>query len=151
MAGLRNTGNATPNPDAVEEFRVQTNSYNAEYGRFAAGIINVLTKSGTNQFHGSLFEFWRNNALNAHDWNNPSNSPLHRNQFGVTVGGPIQRNKTFSFFLMGVAASPEHFPERRGCSTAAERNGDFSQTPGANFVVPAERRTRADAVKAISL
>ncbi|HMI53523.1 MAG TPA: carboxypeptidase regulatory-like domain-containing protein, partial [Candidatus Saccharimonadales bacterium] len=76
MAGLRNTGNATPNPDAVEEFRVQTNSYNAEYGRFAGGVINVLTKSGTNQFHGSLFEFWRNNAINAHDWNNPADSPL---------------------------------------------------------------------------
>ena len=138
MAGLRNTGNATPNPDAVEEFRVQTNSYNAEYGRFAAGIINVLTKSGTNQFHGSLFEFWRNNALNAHDWNNPSNSPLHRNQFGVTVGGPIQRNKTFFFFSYGGLRQVQStFLNGAVVPTAAERNGDFSQTPGANFVVPA--------------
>ncbi len=103
MAGLRNTGNATPNPDAVDEFRVQTNSYNAEYGRFAGGVINVLTKSGTNQFHGSLFEFWRNNALNAHDWNNPADSPLHRNQFGTTLGGPIQRDSGAErrFFAFG--------------------------------------------------
>jgi len=138
MAGLRNTGNATPNPDAVEEFRVQTNSYNAEYGRFAAGIINVVTKSGTNQFHGSLFEFWRNNALNAHDWNNPANSPLHRNQFGVTAGGPIQKDKTFFFFSYGgLRQIQSTFLNGAVVPTAAERNGDFSKTPGANFVVPA--------------
>ena len=138
MGGLRNTGNATPNPDAVEEFRVQTNSYNAEYGRFAAGIINVVTKSGTNQFHGSLFEFWRNNALNAHDWNNPAASPLHRNQFGVTVGGPIQKDKTFFFFSYGgLRQNQSTFLNGAVVPTAAERNGDFSQTPGANFVVPA--------------
>lgn len=138
MAGLRNTGNATPNPDAVEEFRVQTNSYNAEYGRFAAGIINVVTKSGTNQFHGSLFEFWRNNALNAHDWNNPANSPLHRNQFGVTAGGPIQKDKTFFFFSYGGLRQVQStFLNGAIVPTAAERNGDFSQTPGVNFVVPA--------------
>ena len=59
MTGLRNTGNIAPNPDAVEEFRVITNSYSAEFGRFASGVINILTKSGTNQFHGSLFEFLR--------------------------------------------------------------------------------------------
>ena len=138
MAGLRNTGNATPNPDAVEEFRVQTNSYNAEYGRFAAGIINVVTKSGTNQFHGSLFEFWRNNALNAHDWNNPANSPLHRNQFGGTVGGPIVKDKTFFFFSYGgLRQSQSTFLNGAIVPTAAERNGDFSQTAGVNFVVPA--------------
>ena len=138
MAGLRNTGNATPNPDAVEEFRVQTNSYNAEYGRFAGGVINVLTKSGGNQFHGSLFEFWRNNALNAHDWNNPASSPLHRNQFGVTVGGPIQKDKTFFFFSYGGLRQVQStFLNGAVVPTSAERNGDFSHTPGANFVVPA--------------
>src|SRR5258708_27469948 len=138
MGGLRNTGNATPNPDAVEEFRVQVNSYNGEYGRFAAGLINVVTKSGTNQFHGSLFEFWRNNALNAHDWNNPAASPLHRNQFGVTVGGPIQKDKTFFFFSYGgLRQNQSTFLNGAVVPTAAERNGDFSQTPGANFVVPA--------------
>ncbi len=62
------TGNIAPNPDAVEEFRVVTNSYSAEYGRFAGGVINILTKSGTNQYHGSLFEFFRNNDLNANTW-----------------------------------------------------------------------------------
>jgi hypothetical protein len=138
MAGLRNTGNATPNPDAVEEFRVQTNSYNAEYGRFAAGVINVVTKSGANTFHGSLFEFWRNNALNAHEWNNPANSPLHRNQFGVTIGGPIQRDKTFFFFSYGGLRQVQStFLNGALVPTAAERSGDFSQTAGANFVVPA--------------
>jgi outer membrane receptor for ferrienterochelin and colicin len=65
MTGLRNTGNIAPNPDAVEEFRVITNSYSAEYGRFAGGVINIITRSGGNQFHGSLFEFFRNNGLNA--------------------------------------------------------------------------------------
>ena len=70
MTGLRNTGNILPNPDAVQEFKVQTNNYNAEYGRFSSGVINVITKSGTNQFHGSLFEFVQNTVLNANDWGN---------------------------------------------------------------------------------
>jgi len=138
IAGLRNTGNATPNPDAVEEFRVQTNSYNAEYGRFAGGVISVLTKSGTNQFHGSIFEFWRNNALNAHDWNNPADSPLHRNQFGATIGGPIQKDKTFFFGSYGgLRQIQSTFMNSAIVPTAAERNGDFSKSAGVSFVVPA--------------
>src|SRR5947207_6160384 len=87
MTNLRNTGNILPNPDAIQEFRVQTNSYNAEYGRFASGVINVLTKSGTNQFHGSMFEFVQNTVLNANDWGNTFDTPpLHRNRFGATLG-----------------------------------------------------------------
>jgi hypothetical protein len=81
MTGLRNTGNIAPNPDAVEEFRVVTNGYSAEYGRFAGGVVNILTKSGANEFHGSLFEFFRNNDLNAYPWVGVA-APLHRNQFG---------------------------------------------------------------------
>src|SRR5579859_6890610 len=138
MAGLRNTGNATPNPDAVQEFRVQTNSYNAEYGRFAGGVISVLTKSGTNEFHGSLFEFWRNNALNAHDWNNPADSPLHRNQFGGTIGGPLQKDKTFFFGSYGgLRQIQSTFMNNAIVPTPSERNGNFSQSVGAKFVVPA--------------
>jgi outer membrane receptor for ferrienterochelin and colicin len=97
MTGLRNTGNIAPNPDAVEEFRVITNAYSAEYGRFASGVIDIVTKSGTNQYHGSLFEFFRNNDLNANTYGSVTASPLHRNQFGGTFGGPIRKNKTFVF------------------------------------------------------
>src|SRR5207244_1069217 len=71
MTSLRNTGNILPNPDAIQEFRVQTNNYNAQYGRFANGVINTLTRSGTNGFHGSLSEFVRNDALNAKEWFGP--------------------------------------------------------------------------------
>src|SRR6201999_3821637 len=64
MTNLRNTGNILPNPDAIQEFRVQTNSYNAEFGRYNSGVINVITKSGTNGFHGSVYEFLRNTVFN---------------------------------------------------------------------------------------
>src|ERR1043166_6941495 len=73
MTGLRNTGNILPNPDAIQEFKVQTNSYSVEYGRFANGVINVVTKSGGNQFHGSVFEFIRNHKFNANDWGSTLN------------------------------------------------------------------------------
>ncbi len=99
--GLRNTGNSLPNPDAVQEFRVITNSYSAEYGRFAGGVVDLVTKSGTNQWRGSLFEFIRNDVLNANRWT-PGVSVLgkevlRRNQFGGSFGGPIIRDKTFFF------------------------------------------------------
>jgi len=68
VGSLRNSGNILPNPDAIEEFRVLQDNYSAEYGRFAGGVISVLTKSGTNNLHGTLFEFLRNNELNANNW-----------------------------------------------------------------------------------
>ncbi len=86
--------------DAIEEFRVQLNSYSAEYGRSSGGIIQVNTKSGTNEFHGTLFEFFRNEHLNARNLFAPSGPKpaFKRNQYGFVFGGPIERNKTF-FFL----------------------------------------------------
>src|SRR5207248_8630022 len=88
MTGLRNTGNILPNPDAIQEFKVQTNSYNVEYGRFASGVINVVTKSGTNRTSGSLFEYGRNGRFDAKDWGAVLDKPpLSRNQFGGTLGG----------------------------------------------------------------
>lgn len=65
MTGLRNTGNILPNPDAIQEYRVETSNYDAEYGKMSSGVITVLTKSGTNNLHGSFFEYWRDSSLNA--------------------------------------------------------------------------------------
>jgi hypothetical protein len=129
MTGLRNTGNIAPNPDAVDEFRVVTNSYSAEYGRFAGGVINIITRSGGNQFHGSLFEFFRNNDLNAYPWLSLTTSPLHRNQFGGTFGGPIRKNKTFFFgTYSGLRQIVSSFLNSAVVPTALERTGNFSQS-----------------------
>jgi Carboxypeptidase regulatory-like domain/TonB-dependent Receptor Plug Domain len=90
-----------PNPDTIQEFRVLTSNYTAEYGRNAGGIISVVTKSGTNQFHGSVFEFNRNNALDANTYFNKKNdlqqAQFKRDQFGFAIGGPIKKNKLFWF------------------------------------------------------
>src|SRR5947208_4777267 len=93
-----------PTQDAIEEFKVQTNNLGPEYGRFAGGVINLSTKSGTNTFHGSAYEFLRNKVLNANDYfaNNATpkipRSAFTQNQFGANIGGPIVRDKLFFFF-----------------------------------------------------
>src|ERR1700720_2613001 len=88
-----------PSPDSVEEFRVITNSFDAEYGRNSGAVVNVVTKSGTNEFHGSVYEFFRNDILNAHGFTfRPTpKPPFKQNQFGGTFGGPIKKDKTFIF------------------------------------------------------
>jgi hypothetical protein len=127
MSTLRNTGNIPPNPDAIEEFRVDTNNYSAEYGRFGNGVINVITRSGTNQFHGSAFEFFRNTNLNANTWNALTKPPLHRNQFGGSIGGPIVRNRTFFFgTYSGLRQTTTTFLSSAVVPSAAERAGNFS-------------------------
>ncbi len=128
MTNLRNTGNILPNPDAIQEFRIQTNSYNAEYGRYASGVINVLTKSGTNKYHGSLFEFVRNDKFNANDWGSKlAQAPYHRNQFGGTIGGPIVRDKAFFFFsYAGLRQATNTFLSGARVPTALERVGNFT-------------------------
>ena len=128
MTNLRNTGNILPNPDAIQEFRVQTNSYNAEYGRYASGIINVITKNGTNKFHGALFEFVRNTVFNANDWGSQlARAPFHRNQFGATLGGPIKQDKAFFFFsYSGLRQITSSFLSGARVPTALERAGNFT-------------------------
>jgi hypothetical protein len=129
LTGLRNTGNILPNPDALQEFRVQTSNYGAPYGRFASGIVNALVKSGTNTVHGSVFEFIRNQAFSARDWGSSSalpKTPLHRNQFGATLGGPILRDRTFFFgSYAGLRQSSGTFMNNAVLPTAAEATGDF--------------------------
>jgi hypothetical protein len=89
-----------PNIDAIQEFKIESNSPPAEFGRFNGGVVNLTTKSGTNAIHGSAFEFFRNEALNARNFFAPANQPkpsFRRNQFGGVLGGPIRRNRSFFF------------------------------------------------------
>ncbi|MBV9296789.1 MAG: TonB-dependent receptor, partial [Acidobacteriaceae bacterium] len=90
-----------PDQDAVQEFRVQTNNNTAEYGMFTGGVINMTTKSGTNQFHGTVYEYFRNTHLNAGSFfgnqTGQGRPPFHQNQFGANVGGPIKKDKWFFF------------------------------------------------------
>lgn len=118
-----------PSPDTIEEFRVLTNTFDAEYGRNSGSVVNVVTKGGTNQFHGDAYEFFRNRVLNTRGFFDTAKPKFNQNQFGGTLGGPIVRNKTF-FFL-----SAEQREIRQGISsdlvtvpTAAERSGDFSSS-----------------------
>jgi hypothetical protein len=103
-AGFFNGASPVPSPDALQEFKVQTSNYDASYGRNSGANVNVVTKSGGNTFHGSLFEYFRNTDLNANTFfRNETGQPLgvlNQNQFGGTVGGPIKRDKLF-FFLSG--------------------------------------------------
>jgi len=121
-----------PSVDAIQEFNEITNNAPAEFGNFMGAIISVTTKSGTNQYHGSAFEFFRNNVLNANEWSNNFNGdarPAVRwNNFGGTVGGPIKKDKLF--FFADYQGSRDDTPtsiQTTTLYTAAERQGNFSQ------------------------
>jgi Carboxypeptidase regulatory-like domain/TonB dependent receptor len=126
-----------PSIDAIAEFQVQTGIFPAEYGRVSGGQVNVVTKSGGNSFHGSAFEFLRNNSLDARPFNLPASTlpEYRRNQFGATVGGPAIRSKLFWFFSYdglrlrqaGAGLTTVTVP------TALQRQGDFSATKGGIF------------------
>jgi hypothetical protein len=134
ITGMRNYGNPSPNPDAVEEFRVETSAFGAQYGQFSAAVVSVITKSGTNQFHGGLFEFNRNTDFNANSWIPAHNAagkiivtPYHRNQFGGDVGGPVMKDKAFFFFSYGgLRQITDAVFTGAITPTAAERLGDFT-------------------------
>ena len=124
----------SPNPDAVEEFKILTNNYDAQYGRTSGGIVNQITKSGTNAFHGDLFEFNRNNFFNARDYFLPDDQDkqtFKRNQFGGTVGGPIKKDKLFFFLAYQATRSVvgQTSPQLT-VLTPAQRTGDFSSLCG---------------------
>jgi len=86
-----------PNLDSISEFRILTNNFDAEYGEYSGGQINVITKSGSNEFHGDVFEFLRNTALDARNYFSPTRGSFDQNQFGGTLGGPVRRNKIFFY------------------------------------------------------
>ena len=116
-----------PSPDAIAEFRVLTNTFDAEYGRNSGAVVNVVTKSGTNDWHGNAYEYFRNKNLNAKGFFDTQKLDYLQNQFGFTFGGPLKKDKTFFF------VNYEGNRVRRGTSsdtvavpTNAELNGDFS-------------------------
>ena len=104
-SALGNLVNMVPSPDAVAEFRVQTNSNSSEYGRYSGGIINLSSKSGTNEFHGSAYEYFRNTVLNANSFFNNANrtgkQPFKQNQYGLTGGGPISEEQNVFLCRLG--------------------------------------------------
>jgi Carboxypeptidase regulatory-like domain/TonB dependent receptor len=119
-----------PNPDAVEEFSIQTNSYSAEFGRGAGGVVNLVSKNGTNQFHGSAFDFLRNGDLDARNFFGATGDVLKRNQFGGSVGGPIRKDKLFFFgTYQGTQLRNVLAATSATVFTPAQRNGDFSSYP----------------------
>ncbi len=130
----------TPSVDAVQEFKVQQSNFSAEYGFSGSTLINVVTRSGTNQFHGSLYEFVRNDKFDANPWFNKQSGndrPPHKlNDFGGTVGGPIIKNKTF-FFFDYEGRRERNFRQRFiGVPTLAEKGGDLGElctSIGASF------------------
>ncbi|HTZ73512.1 MAG TPA: carboxypeptidase-like regulatory domain-containing protein [Candidatus Aquilonibacter sp.] len=125
--GIRNYGNQLPNPDALQEFRVETSDFSAQYGHMSAAVVTAVTKSGTNEFHGTLFEFNRNTDFNATNWNASSKAPYHRNQFGGVIGGPVKRDKAFFFFSYGgLRQVVGQFLSGGVMPTANERLGDFT-------------------------
>ena len=123
-----NTNYPFPNPDAIQEFSVQSANMSAEYGKSAV-VVNVVTKSGTNRFHGDAFEFLRNGSLNARNFFAPDQDTLKRNQFGGTFGGPIIKDKLFFFgTYQGTRISSAASGNVAFVPTALERTGDFSET-----------------------
>jgi len=130
---------AIPTPDSVGEFRVESGVLTADRGRYSGGIITVQTQSGTNNFHGRLFEYWRNQNLNSNDWlNNAQGIPIkafHQNNYGLSVGGPVTipkvysgRNRTFFFFGWEGERFANSQPAKSTVPTLLNREGDFSQT-----------------------
>ena len=124
----------TPSPEAIEEFKVQQSNFSAEYGLSGASVVNMITRSGTNSFHGEAYDFIRNTMTDANNWfNNQSGVPIppvHRHNFGGTFGGPIIKNKTFFFFDWDGTKASSMGTYQAGVPSAAERTGDFGELCG---------------------
>ena len=120
-----------PSPEAVEEFKVQQTNFSAEYGFSGASVVNIVSRSGTNKFHGSVYEFFRDDSLDANDWfanrNGEPIPPLRRHNYGGTIGGPIFKNKTFFFFDYDYRTENGARTANAGVPSDAMRAGDFGE------------------------
>lgn len=128
-----------PPPDALQEFKVQTGSFSAEFGHSAGAVVNASVKSGTNQFHGDAWEYLRNNDLDATDWNSTQGVlPYHQNQFGATFGGPIIKDKLFFFGDYEGDRIIRDAPALITVPTVLERSGNFSELLSASLTGAAQ-------------
>jgi hypothetical protein len=125
-------GLSTPNIDATQEFRVLTGNFNAEYGRNSGAVINVVTKSGTNEYHGNAYIYYRSDKFSARDFFNKTGSPdpLQRRQFGGSIGGPIKKEKMFFFFNYEGDRFDFSTPEVRTVPSASARTGILNTPAG---------------------
>jgi hypothetical protein len=145
---FRGTGLNLPPPDHLQEFRAVTASFGSEYGRVPGSVINAVTKSGSNAFHGNIYEFFRNDDLNARAFFDPKVAKLKQNQFGGTIGGPVVKNKLFFFFgYEGLRIRPAASGASVYAPTEEQKSGVFSQTitdplthsPFPNNTIPSSR------------
>jgi outer membrane receptor protein involved in Fe transport len=130
MTGLRNSGNQVPNPDAVSQFNVVTNNYSAQVGKYSSGVVSIVTKSGTNSFHGSAFEFFRDRNFNAIGHNSgagATKNPYNQHRFGGTVGGPIRHDKDFFFGSFAGYRFIQYTDYSGSLPTAAQISGNFAE------------------------
>ena len=129
MDMFNNTPAAFPNPDALQEFTIQTANYSAVVGGTPGAVVNMVTKSGSNAYHGELYNFFRNNALDARNYFAITTPELRKNQFGANLGGPILHNKLF--FFGAYEGNRQRQPATSAGNvvpTALERDGNFSQS-----------------------
>ncbi|MEZ5403395.1 MAG: TonB-dependent receptor [Bryobacteraceae bacterium] len=128
-----------PPNEALQEFKAISNNYAAELGRTGGGYITMTTKSGTNDFHGSAYEWLRNDKLNARTFFAPTKAPLRYNIFGASIGGPIKKNKTFFFYNFEGGRRRTGVTVARNVPNPGEANGDFSNRVGFSLLDPATR------------
>jgi hypothetical protein len=137
LRGLDNLARDMIRPplDALREFTVQTSNFSAEYGAAAGGVVNAITKSGSNKFHGSAYDFFRNDDLDAQNYFASTRPLLVKNQYGGSIGGPVLKDKLFFFAAYEGVHQRDETPSTATVPTALERTGDFSQTKNAAGVV----------------
>jgi hypothetical protein len=129
--GMNGGTSILPNLDSIEEFRVLTNNFDPEYGNYNGGIVTVVSKSGTGQFNGNAFEFFRNTALDARGYFDPTRSAFNQNQFGGSIGGPIKRDRRFFFTdYQGTRTTQGVSTGNISVPSVAQRNGNFDDLTG---------------------
>jgi carboxypeptidase family protein len=128
-----NGASIVPTLDSIEEFRLLTNTFNAEYGRFSGAIVNVVTKAGTNAIHGSVYEFLRNEKLDSRGYFDPDRGVFRRNQFGGTIGFPVVKNKLFFFGDYQGTREIRGVSQNQVVPSALEKTGDFSDLDTTGF------------------